>query len=146
MTATEVHTPIFRTWVRRIDSGVLTKSQIQQFARYPGGKSTNLTPDEHATLTAMLEARPVRLTDDHTRQGIEWLTRYGAKRVERLPAWAVERFSHFTYDGETYDIGTGGWPNKLPVWTIHTLDGRRVKYIANAWQDQRPYSLAWVIS
>lgn len=135
---------ISRTWRDRIESGVFTKAQCQQWAaavvplskgEHPGGKSTVLTPDEAWELRDLMIARGgVRLTAEHIDQGQRWIARHKAE----FPEWVTERFSHFTYDGKATDVQPLN-PYRsqyVPVWTIHGLDGQWLRYTATAWQSQ----------
>lgn len=135
---------IARVWEDRIESGVMTKSQCQQFARVvalqaagyqPTGHRTNLTYDEALALYDRIEERGgVRLTPEHTEQGLAWLRRFGTKKVG-LPDGILDRFSHFTYDGHAeVTVNAYGMAWAVPFWTIHLTDGSAIEYFCNAWQ------------
>lgn len=145
MTATATHTRAFRDWSARVESGVFTRGHVRQWynriARthldlMPHGAKSALTPDECDELVAMLRARDgVRLTDEHTEQGLGWLKR-NARRVfgPEFPLDHVtEHFSHFLYRGEilTYGAHNNG---TLPVWTIVLTNGGEIDYHNAAWQ------------
>lgn len=95
---------IYRTWLQRIHSGSLTKSQINTLANYRsgGGRRNNLTPDEldrlMAHLTQAVENNEIEIGEEQTREGLAWLQRH----VWRMPWFAadvVRNFSHFEFRG-----------------------------------------------
>lgn len=128
------------TWRVRIQEGVFTKSMCQQFtsavarsaAGYPmQGRPTNLLPRQCESLVRILRKRGgVRLTDEHTAQGVSWLTKYGTK-VLGLPEEVMANFSHFLYTG---NIVTFNERRTFTVWRIVLTDGRMVDYYNAAWQ------------
>lgn len=146
MTITTSHTTAYRTWLDRIDSGRMSKAQCQQFARavvaisrgdIPGGHYTALRQDEAAELRTKLGKRPVLLEQAHTEQGLRWLEKGGARRLG-LPSDVLDRFSHFSFDGDAWSWSR--YPGRTfyaPVWTIHTRDGATYRYAAVAWQTGR---------
>lgn len=128
---------IFRTWRKRVESGTFTKAQCNRWAKV-GSRlafgdeisqwtdTGNLTADEAAEINRLIRlAGGMRLTEEHDRQGREWLRQYGVKRLGITKEMA-EQVDHFTYDGL----------NRLsrPVWTVHTTDGRKWRYFSLAWQ------------
>lgn len=134
---------IYSVWLNRIENGIFTKGQCQQFTNFiarsaagyqPFGRKTNLTGDQCAELVAALAREGgVRLTDEHTEQGVQWLIRYGHKIFGAELGDIGEQFSHFLYMGDfrvfgTYHNGT------LPVWRIVLKDGREYDYWWAAWQ------------
>lgn len=137
MTTKRATSSVFRSWRKRVESGVFTKAQCNQWAKagsrlafgdeIPQWQSTgNLTADEASEINAMIRyAGGMRLTEEHDRQGREWLKRYGVK-VLGVTSQMVDTIDHFTYDGL----------NRLsrPVWTVHTTDGRKWRYFSLAWQ------------
>lgn len=136
----------YREWVRRIDSGRMSKVQCQAFARKPallaiGGEpfaKCSVTVEEAEVLAAMLKGRPVLLTQENTEQGLTWLRRNGKNLCAisyGMPDVAdiLNAFSHFSYDG-TCDVTDESFDSAVPVWTIHTTDGRTYQYAAYAWQ------------
>ena len=140
------HSRIYREWVRRIESGVFSKGQCQQWAAVvyplsesiePRGKRTNLKDWEARELCQMLWDRGgVSITADHSAQGVAWMQ---SKRVrDTFPAWALEEFEKFSYQGDAADIGHGGWPQYIPVWRVHARDGRWLDYYNGSWQSQEP--------
>lgn len=139
--------PIFRTWLARIDSGVLTKAQCQQFCRVvntqvlgydPQGHRTNLTPGEAERLWDVIHDRGgVLLTPEHEAQGVEWLRKYGQRKLN-LPQAALDDFHHFSFQGDAELTSNGYWVQAAPVWRIHTNAGRRFDYFCNSWQNGNP--------
>lgn len=146
-------TSIFRTWQKRLESGVFTKSQCQQWARVivpltqdrePRGHRTNLTADEADVLMVhMRNAGGMRLTDEHTAQGLSWLIQNAKKRLPDLPdVWNA--FSHFLYMGEAESYGTSYARMYVPVWRIVLRDGTAWDYFTLSWQTgQRDADVAW---
>lgn len=148
---------IYRTWVSRIDSGVFTKGQCQQWAHVViplseseeprGGSRTKLDDYEACDLLKRLVARGgVHLTDEHTHKGLEWLERYAAKRLPDLPANWRERFSHFLYVGDGRSYGMSRWKNYVPVWRIVLTDGEAWDYYALSWQAPERGDEAWQVT
>ena len=144
-----------RTWLARIQSGTMTKSQCQQYARVIGGLIDNGQARGHRTSLdheaaveihqAMRDAGGVRLTPEHTAQGLSWLERYAAKRLPMLPVDWRERFDHFAYMGGWVD-SNGPWSNwsaMVPVWRIVLNDGETWDYYATAWQSGDKGDHAW---
>lgn len=137
-------TPIFRTWLARIESGVLSKAQCQQFCRVvntqvigyaPQGHRTALTPGEAERLWDVIHDRGgVLLTAEHELQGIEWLrSRHGRKEIA-LPQDVLDNFHHFSFQGDAELRSNGYWVTATPYWRIHTTDGRAFDYFCNSWQ------------
>jgi hypothetical protein len=138
-------TAIHRTWEQRIISGVFTKAQCNQWAKAvypqifhepPQGHHTNLTADEARSLNELLDtAGGVLLTPEHEAQGIKWLRSYGVKSLG-LPQGVIDRFHHFSFQGEAKDVSHGNAyrPQYMPVWRIHCTDGEMVDYYNSAWQ------------
>lgn len=133
-----------KVWEDRIDSGFMTKPQCQQFTRVvslqaagyaPTGHRTNLTREEAERLYDRIEERGgVRLSPEHTEQGLAWLARFGAKKVG-LPDGVLDRFSHFTFDGHAEITDNGyRYASAVPYWTIHMTDGTSLEYFCFAWQ------------
>lgn len=137
-------------WRERIASGVFGKSMCQQFtsavaraaAGYPmQGRPTNLLPRQCESLVRILRRKGgVRLTDEHTAQGVAWLTKYGAK-VLGLPEEVMANFSHFLYTG---NIVTFSERHTFTVWRIVLTDGRMVDYYNAAWQTANDQGWRWV--
>lgn len=138
---TATATRSFKTWTNRIESGVFTKSQCNQFSSAvariaqgmnPHGKEIVLTAEEAEKLVEAIHEHGVRLTDEHTQQGLDWLRKYGQKVLD-LPSDALDLFSHFSYHGgvETYGPYDNG---SLPLWRINLSDGRAIDYYNAAWQ------------
>lgn len=132
-------TNAFRTWQNRIDSGVFTKAQCNQFAAAvsrlamelePRGRRTSLTLDEARNLRTLLRERGgVALTPSHRAQGYEWL-RNNYHRLN-IPSEVVENFSHFTFQGDLQRVG----PHlSYPMWRVHMIDGRAIDYYYSPWQ------------
>lgn len=138
-------TRISRTWEHRIRSGVLTKYQTVQFNNCLVPLAEGYAANGHRSALTAHEARGLReilwqqggvtLTDEHTAQGIDWLR----KNRRHFPDAAIDRFSHFTYQGDGYLIAESQWGNHaryMPVWRIHTTDGRLLDYAYTAWQSR----------
>jgi hypothetical protein len=139
---------VFRTWRKRVEGGVFTKAQCNRWAKAgsrlafgdeipkwsdPG----NLTDDEAKQIQVLIRlAGGMRLTEEHDRQGREWLKRYGVK-ILGVTSEMVDTIDHFTYDGLNRQ--------SRPVWTVHTTDGRKWRYYSMAWQagSQREQSDWW---
>lgn len=148
---------IYQTWCDRIDSGIFTKGQCQQWAHavyalsvdeMPSGATTKLDNAEARQLRTRLRENPVGLTSDHTAQGLDWLRKYASKRLPNLPADVYgERFSRFVFRGEAVDCTAGqGWRTFYsPVWRIITTDGAAWDYYATAWQGGRLGDEAWEV-
>lgn len=137
-------TTSYLTWQERIASGVLTKSQTNQFTHaiatrargeYPRGRHINITVDEAKALVAQLRDNPVRLTDEHTTQGITWFARHAAKALS-MPATevldVVDHFDHFSWDGSVAVYGVYA-NTAVPVWTVHLDDKRELRYHYAPW-------------
>ena len=147
------HTPIYRTWLDRIESGVLTKAQCQQFCRVvntqvlgyaPQGHRTNLTAQEaHALHDRIHERGGVLLTPEHEKQGIEWLRSRNGRKALGLPAEIVDGFHHFSFQGDAELTSNGYWVQSAPVWRIHLADGRTFDYFCNSWQSGQARSEWW---
>lgn len=141
-------TSAYRNWQERIDSGTFTKAQCGQFARAvfrlaegeeARGFRTTLTADEAQRLVAALKARGgVRLTQEHTEQGLSWITKYGAK-VVGLPSEAVDGFSHFLFVGNAVIDRY----MTAPIWRIVLKDGRCIDYWTTAWQAGNDNGWSW---
>lgn len=134
-------TRIYKTWVERILSGTFTRGECNQWAQAvvplsedlpPGGKRTVLEPHEARGLRQLMWHRGgVRLHDDHTQQGLKWIKTH----EDQFPEGMLDRFSHFTFQGDAYDIDTSGWrPQCIPTWRIHLQDGTMIDYTAIGWQ------------
>ena len=67
------------------------------------------------------------------RQGLEWLKDRRRKELGDRERSVVENFSHFTLT-DMYDAGNAHGCFFLPVWTVHSKDGRRFSYVAGSWQ------------
>jgi hypothetical protein len=146
-------TRAYRTWSERLDAGVLTKGEIQQFGAAitrratglnPHGRQTNLTGAEAEKLYVRIQAKPVLLTPEHTTQGLTWFAKRAAKALDMAPELVdeiVANFAMFSWDGT---IETAGYYQNgtLPVWTVHLTDGRTLRYFNGAWQDNAG-SAAW---
>lgn len=135
-------TAIYRTWIRRLDSGTFTKSECGQWAhavlplsedQSPGGLRTNLRPKEARDLRERMATRGgVALTSEHVAQGVEWIcSRAGRKG---LPTWAVDGFERFSFQGDGLDNSNGYRTQYTPLWRLHTVDGRAIDYTAWSWQ------------
>lgn len=137
---------IYKKWDARIDDGVFTKYQCQQWChtvvplslhQESSGKKTNLDPDEALTLRVKLDYTEVGvlLTDEHTKYAREWL----AKNWKHFPAWVQGDFGWFSFDGGAHNINvdTGRRPVYTPVWRIHGLHGETLDYSAMAWQTSK---------
>ena len=147
-------TRIYREWCKRIDSGTMNKAQCQQFARAActlaagyraGGKRTALTTEEARDLWDRIHDRGgVRLTDEHTAQGLAWLkSRDGLKLG--LPDGALEHFDHFLFMGDADITFTGYWSASTPIWRIVLTDGRMIDYVARSWQSGGANEWWWAI-
>lgn len=135
-------TRIFRVWQDRILSATMTKRLCQQYARSvvaldlgmpPAGNRTALVGHEATALRLLMQHQNgVRLTAEHTAQGLTWMRR----NPDIFPTACFDRFSHFTYPGDAYDVnrGDGYRPYLVPVWRIHTFDGATLDYAASPWQ------------
>lgn len=137
-------TKIYDEWCDRIDSGTLTKGQCSQFVNFiarcaegytPHGRKTNLTGDECVELVRRLVRRGgVRLTTEHTDQGVNWLAKYAHKIFGPELADEINaKFSHFLFLGDFRVYGTY-YNGTLPVWRIVLTDGRMFDYWNAAWQ------------
>jgi len=132
-------TNAFRVWSERLDTGTLTKSQVQQFAgaistvalgRMQRGRHSALTHEECVSLYRRIRSQSVRLTDDHTRQGHDWLSRYGAKVLamdSETHSAMMLAFDHFSWDGQIVDGSV------LPIWTVHLTTGAVLQYFNASW-------------
>lgn len=147
-------TKAYRTWSERLDAGILTKGEIQQFGAAitrramgltPHGKRTNLTDSEAEKLYVRIQAKPVLLTPEHTTQGLTWFAKRAAKALD-MESWLVDDvlrlFAMFSWDGtvETTGFNDNG---TLPVWTVHLTDGRMLRYYNGAWQDDAGATAWW---
>jgi hypothetical protein len=151
-----VSTAIYRTWDGRIESGVFTKSQCQAWARTvlplvqhgTTRAKTSLTTGEALLFAAKIDERGgMRLTDEHTAQGLAWLDRYASKRLPTIPSDWRERFSHFLYMGDGQDYGrSSDWRQYVPVWRIVLTDGEQWDYYALAWQTGYDDDEAWKVT
>ena len=152
-TETTTTTPIYRTWVGRLETpgAVLSKGVIQQFchaiaASYygyiMGGANTNLTPDDCGTLFEMFEegcyAGGYRITQEHEDQGYAWLKGHGEKSV-KMPPEVIPGFIEFRWIGVRLFSSSGYYRAQIiPVWRVvyHDADGeaRRFDYSWSPWQ------------
>lgn len=140
---------IYKTWQERIASGVLTKSQCQQFGKAvamqaagyePGGMKTNLTAGESKILMSIMKDRGgVRLTEEHTAQGLAWIASRAGKELfgEDVQSKILADFSHFRFMGDIEISGTSYWPQATVVWRIHLNDGTMIDYYTGSWQSGR---------
>lgn len=139
MTITQTST-IYRTWRERIESGVFTKAQCNQWAQAvvptaygesPRGKKTNLSQEEAEKLVTLMErGEGVSLTTEHTEQGIAYLRRYGAKKIG-IPQEYIDAWESFTFQGRTASEDFG---SHTPVWQFTTTTGYEIAYYTTSWQ------------
>ncbi len=144
---------IFKTWMNRIESGIFTKSQCQQWASAvvplsngdrPRGKATRLTPSEARQLrSAIVRRGGGKLTVEHTNQGMRWLGNGGAERVG-LPSDWLARFRGFYFDGRSVNIQPN-WGVYVPLWLVD-LDNEVWAYYAASWQSGSSDAGAFLVS
>jgi hypothetical protein len=151
VTKGEAMTKAYETWQDRLDSGRLTKAQVQQFAAVVSrvaegldrqGKASALTDDECRALAARIFNNPVLLTAEHTEQGYEWLTRYGRKLHgidQSTLQHILSTFKCFTWRGEI-EL-SGSLRGQVPIWHVHLNDGREFAYFWAAWQGAQGFAM-----
>lgn len=144
----------FHRWVKRIDSGVFTKTECRAYARlvWPIAhdlcgnlemRQTHLVPDEALKLCEMMTIRGgVRLTEDHTEQGLKYLKSRRGHQVLGLVIhpYVVERFDHFRY------MGAACWLNDQvfhPVWRVVMTTGDVFDYAVPSWQSGQSVGIVW---
>lgn len=138
---------IFRTWVRRIESGTFGHGQCLQWAKAvvplskgkpAGGMRTNLTTEEASELMRIIHAADgVRLEREHSETGERWMRKPEFAKV--FPAWALESFDRFSFQGDAIDISANYGQCYVPIWRVHGTDGQTLDYYAASWQSGRGY-------
>ena len=144
------HTSIFRTWQDRLNTGELTKGQINQFVSgiYAkacgdiGGKTSNLTQEEAEILVTRVEQNPVRVTEQQAQQGRVWLARYW-KRLG-LPELDYASITHFTFDGAE-EHSNGYRSSFSPIYTAYFPNGQQLTYHPTPWQAGRGSYTPWTL-
>jgi len=147
------NTRMFNTWQARLDSGELTKAQIQQFYNgvytrawgdeYPGGMKTNLTQSEAEILVMRVEKTPVRVGAVQAQQGRDWLAKYWKQRG--MLNLDYQDISYFTFDGAAVIAENRYRTTFAPIYTAHWCNnGERLTYNVCAWQANRGSHVDWL--
>lgn len=141
---------IVKTWEARIASGTFTKAECRVWAQTVAVLASHDTPRRRTALTTeqaehlwdLLDAAPVRLTDDHTAQGLAWLRSAQGRRQLGLPADVTDAFDHFAFcghadldvHGRQFDVGGRYVLSAVPIYRIVTTDGQAHDYYVRSWQ------------
>lgn len=117
-----------KKWVTKLATEpVWSHSDIRAFIRYIARNDFDLS---------LVENKTVMLTEEQTKKGYDYLTRYRSRLIKKNPVfekWDANNFDRFEYRFKVMALDSPVRTDFYPAWTVVMRDGSTWDYAISAW-------------